>query len=133
MSDPVITNNDVGSVIYKDAFFRDDTLTAAGALTIVDGTILARITATGKLGVWDSGGAGGLEVPKAVYTGDDLVISGAGDVLVRPMVSGFVRKERLIEQGKAAGVDITEVVSDQLRDYGIVSQNVDELNILDNQ
>lgn len=133
MGDPVITNNDNGQVLLGDNEWRDDTLTAAGALTIEDGTILARITATGKLGVYASGGAGGLEIPIAVYSGDDVVIAGAGDVSLRAMVSGRVSKTRLIEQGKLPGVDITEVVCDQLRNYSIVPVNVAELNILDNQ
>ena len=54
-------------------------------------------------------------------------------VSVRAMVAGDVRKQRLIEQGKAAGVDITEVVCDQLRDYSIVPVDVEALNVLDNQ
>ena len=131
--DPVITNIDNNQVLQGDNEFRNDTLTAAGALTIADGTLLGRITASGKLGVYDSGAATGLEIPVAVYSGDDRIIAGAGDVPIRAMVSGKVSKTRLIEQGKAAGVDITEVVVDQLRNYSIIPVDVTELNILDNQ
>lgn len=38
----VITNNDIGSIILKDAQFRDELLVFAGADTFVNGTILAR-------------------------------------------------------------------------------------------
>lgn len=132
MSNLVITNVDVGSVVLKEGQFRDDEITVAGAVTLADGTILGRITATGKLAPYASGAADGSEIPKAVLSGEHA-FSGAGDFPVRPLVAGSVRRERLIENGKAAGVDITSVVCDQLRDYSIIPIDVKELNIPDNQ
>ena len=45
----VTTNNDLGSVIVKDAEFRDELLTFAGADDLLEGTILARDSVSLKL------------------------------------------------------------------------------------
>jgi hypothetical protein len=133
MSNLTITNVDLGSVIFKDAEFRDNTLTLAGALTVKEGTILARDSSTLKLIPFVKGGTtNGNGIPKAVLT-YAVVSLGAGDTPIRAMVSGEVRFERLviIADGNASNVDA--VVLDQLRDFSITSINVQELAILDNQ
>lgn len=234
MADPVITNNDLGSVILKDAQFRDEALTFGGAGTEVEGTLLARkavddavaasaVTGTGdgtvtagsvvagpivplvgvyvlncieavvNGGIWelvdpngalvvtnliqtvgagaatvfeaagltftitDAGtdfavddtatltvvangkmvpyaiaGLGGAQIPKAVLT-YDVTAAGAGDEQIRAMVAGSVRKERLIISADGDGSNITDAILDQLRDFTIVSTDVQELNINDNQ
>jgi len=132
MSNMIPTNVDTGSVVNKDGAFRDGTFTAGGAVTYLAGTILAKLDADGKYVPYASGGSAGAEVPKAVLT-YDLVASGAGDLPIRALVGGQVRMERLIEHGKAAGVDITGVVADKLADYGITAINVSDLSVLDNQ
>ncbi len=127
-----VTNNDLGSVILKDAQFRDELLTFAGAGTVVEGTILARNTASGKLVPFEIGGAGGNEIPKAILT-YDVTAAGAGDEAIRAGVSGGYRKERLIVDADGDGSNITDAILDQLRDYGLVAIDVEELAILDNQ
>jgi hypothetical protein len=133
MSNLTITNVDLGSVIFKDAELKDSTLTLAGAVTLKQGTILARNSSTLKLVPYVKGGAAnGNGIPKAILT-YQIVSAGAGDISIRAMVSGSVRSERLVifADGDASNVDAA--VLDQLRDYSLISINVQELNILDNQ
>lgn len=132
MPNLTVTNNDLGSVILKDAEFRDELLIFAGAGTVVEGTILARVTASGKLTPFVIGGAGGAEIPKAILT-YGVTAAGAGDESIRAGVSGSYRKERLVVDADGDGSNITNAILDQLREYGLVPIDVEELATLDNQ
>lgn len=133
MANSTITNVDLGSVILKDGEFRDDLLTFAGAGTVVEGTILARDSVSLKLVPFVKGGVTNENgIPKAVLT-YDVTAAGAGDESIRDMVSGSVRAERLIIDADGDGSNVDAAVLDQLRDYSLVSIDVQELNILDNQ
>jgi len=133
MPNLTITNVDLGNVILKDGEFRDDLLTFAGAATVLEGTILARDSASLKLVPFVKGGVTNENgIPKAVVT-YDVVAAGAGDVSIRDMVSGSVRAERLIINADGDGSNVDAAVLDQLRDYSLISIGVQELNILDNQ
>ena len=133
MANLTITKVDLGSVILKDGEFRDDLLTFAGAATVLEGTILARDSGTLKLVPFVKGGVTNENgVPKAVVT-YDVVAAGAGDESIRDMVSGSVRAERLIIDADGDGSHVDAAVLDQLRDYSLISIDVQELNILDNQ
>jgi hypothetical protein len=85
--------------------------------------------ADGKLGLYSPTGLGGLQVPKFVLT-NALSVAGAGNVKIRPMVSGQVERGRLVIDD---GSTVTDAILDQLRDFTILNQPVTELNILDNQ
>lgn len=133
MANLTITNVDLGNVILKDGEFRDDLLTFAGAGTVVEGTILARDSVSLKLVPFVKGGVTNENgIPKAVLT-YDVTAAGAGDESIRDMVSGSVRAERLIIDADGDGSNVDAAVLDQLRDYSLVSIDVQELNILDNQ
>lgn len=133
MPNMTVTNVDIGSAILADAAFRDDVLTLAGADTVAAGTILARDSVSGKLVLFVKGGTtNGNGVPKVVLT-YEVVTTGAGDVPVRAGVSGSYRKERLVIDADGDDSNIDAAVIDQLRDYGLVPIDVQELNILDNQ
>ena len=133
MANLTITNVDLGSVILKDGEFRDDLLTFAGAATVLEGTILARDSVSLKLVPFVKGGVTNENgIPKAVVT-YDVVAAGAGDESIRDMVSGSVRAERLIIDADGDGSNVDAAVLDQLRDYSLISIDVQELNILDNQ
>ena len=133
MANLTITNNDLGNVILKDAQFRDELLTLAGADDIAEGTILARDSVSLKLVLYVKGGSTNENgIPKAVLT-YDASIAGAGDLPVRAMESGEVRAERLIIDADGDASNIDNAVLDQLRDYKIIAVDVDELNIVDNQ
>jgi len=128
-----VTNNDIGGVIVKDAEFRDDVLTFAGADTFAAGTILARDSVSGKLVVYVKGGVTNENgIPKALLT-YGVTATGAGDVPVRAAVRGVYRKEQLIIDADGDDTNIDAAVVDQLRAYGLTPIDFTELNILDNQ
>jgi hypothetical protein len=133
MANKVITNVDSGSVEIRDGEFRDGVVTFAGADTYVAGTILAVLDAApaGAWVLWDSGGAGGAEVAKAVLTAD-LEATGAGDVPARVLVAGVVNKNRLIEDGTGTGANVTEAVVRELQNQGSTALDVDQLGRVDN-
>ena len=133
MPNLTITNLDVGSVVLKNGEFRDDLLTFAGAGTVIEGTILARDSVSLKLVPFVKGGVTNENgIPKAVLT-YDVTAAGAGDEAIRDMVSGSVRAERLVIDADGDASNIDNAGLDQLRDYSLVSIDVQELNILDNQ
>lgn len=133
MSNLVITNVDIGSVILQDGQFNNELLTFAGAGTVLEGTILARDSVSLKLVPFVKGGSTNQNgIPKAVIT-YDVVAAGAGDEAVRDMVTGSVRAERLIIDADGDNSNVDAAVLDQLRDYSLVTIDVQELNILDNQ
>ena len=133
MPNPIITNVDTGSVILRDAEFRDDVFSAGGAGTLLEGSILARDSVSFKLVPFVKGGVTNENgIPKAIIT-YELTADGAGDLPVRVGVSGSYRKERLVIVDDGDDSNIDDVVMDQLRDYGLVPIDVQELNILDNQ
>ena len=133
MANITITNVDVGSVILQEGQFRDDLLTLGGAVTVLEGTILARDSVSLKLVPFVKGGVTNENgIPKAILT-YEIITTGAGDVAIRDMVSGSVRAQRLIIDADGDASNIDAAVLDQLRDYSLVSIDVQELNILDNQ
>lgn len=133
MSNITITNNTIGNVILQDAQFRDGAITFTGAGTLAEGTILAVDSSTLKFVPFVKGGTTNENgIPKAILT-YDVAAAGAGDVQSRVAVAGSYRKELLIIAADGDASNVDQVVIDQLRDYGLVSIDVKELNILDNQ
>lgn len=133
MPNLTITNVNVGNVVLKNGEFRDDLLTFAGAATVLEGTILARDSVSLKLVPFVKGGVVNENgIPKAVIT-YDVTATGAGDVAIRDMVSGSVRAQRLVIAADGDASNVDAAVLDQLRDYSLISIDVQELNILDNQ
>lgn len=108
------------------------TITDGAADFVVADTATLTVAADGKLVPYVIAGAGGAQIPKAVLT-YDVTAAGAGDESIRDMVSGSVRAERLIIDADGDASNITAAILDQLRDYSLVSIDVQELNILDNQ
>ena len=128
MSNITIQNNDVVGIVVWDPVFESNTIAAATA-TYVDGTVMGRITANGKLAPYDSGAVNGAEIPVAVIRGD-VELTGA-DVTCKVIVAGQVRRADMVVHGAGAGITVAE--ADQLRDYGIITRLTDELSELDNQ
>lgn len=71
-------------------------------------------------------------MPKAILT-YDVTATAAGDVPIRAGVAGGYRKERLVIDADGDDSNVTPAILDQLRAYGLVPVNVNELGILDNQ
>ena len=129
MVNPIITDNDLGNVIYESGQFQDDTYESLGVVDLAEGTILGRQTSDAKLGLFNKAGADGLDTQVVVisYKKTPIVI---GDNAVRVAISGTVRLERLvIADGDPV---VTEVVKDQLRGISIIPVSVIELAKFDN-
>ena len=90
------------------------------------------VVANAKLVPFVIGGVAGAGIHKHVLT-YDVTATGAGDEAIRSMISGEVRKEKLIIDADGDGSNITDAILEGLRDFGITSVNVEELNIQDNQ
>lgn len=129
MSNVTVTNNNLVGLIVRDPLYRRETLTASGAVTWGEGTLLGRITANDKLTAYVSGASDGSQVPRFVTT-SPVTFTASGDQSDTVLVSGIVRQGDLVAHGVGA-ISLAEV--DALRDYGIVAEPVSQLNILDNQ
>lgn len=133
MPNIVITNNDLGNPILCNSVAVDDTLTAAGAGTILAGTILARDSVSLKLVAFVKGGTTNEDgIPKAILT-YEVVADGAGDIPIRAAVSGEYNLNRLVIDADGDASNIDAEVTDALRDYSLVPQPVTELTKYDNQ
>ncbi len=127
------TNVDLGNVVLEGVADHDELLTFAGADTFAEGTILARDSSSLKLVLFVKGGVTNENgIPKAVLT-YEVIATGAGDESVRVLQKGKVNFNRLIIDSDGDNSNIDNAVMDQLRDYGIETQNVQDLSILDNQ
>ena len=121
-----------GASTVFEAAGLEFTITDGAADFIVGDKFTLTVAADGKLVPFAIAGAGGAQIPKAVLT-YDVVAAGVGDESIRDMVSGSVRAGRLIIDADGDASNITDAILDQLRDYSLVSIDVQELNILDNQ
>jgi hypothetical protein len=127
MGTPVVTTNYYNKAIALEGEqFRDEVLLFTGAGTVAAGTILGRITATGKLKPWASGSSDGSQVPITVLT-FDVTAAGAGDVSTRTLAKGVVNRNKLIIAADGNGNNITPAIIDQLRDYGITAIDVQDI------
>lgn len=118
-----------GVVVEKPVYGDAQELNATAAATYAKGTILARLTANDKLTPFVVGGTGGAEVPLAVLEHEE-VFTAAGDVKIRPIIGGVVKRGDLVIQ---AGGAVTQTHIDQLRDYGIFTKSVVQLGEQDNE
>lgn len=129
MSNATVTNNDTAGLVVSDPKFSRETLTATGAAVWAKGTLLGRITSSGKLTAYTSGASNGSQVPKFVTT-SETTFTGAGDQPDTVLIGGEVRERDLVAHGVGA---ITPAEVDALRDFGIYAVPVAQLNTLDNQ
>mgnify|MGYP003682017837 CR=1 FL=1 len=127
--DPIITNNAPFGIVVWQPVHQDETLTAAAPVTWAAGTLLGRVTASGKLTAYESGNADGSETPIAVLQ-TEVVFTVAGDKVDRPIISGRVRRGDLVAHGVGA---ISDGEADALRSMTIIPQDVAQLGELDNQ
>lgn len=124
-----ITTNDVTGIVIWGPVFEDEILFDAAALTYAKGTLLGRITASGKLTKYTSGALDGSDVPVAVLR-DAITLAAGVDKPCRPIISGRVRRQDLVAHGVGA---ITAAEADLLRTMTIIPLNTNELSELDNQ
>lgn len=132
MANIIITNLNIGNVVLKSGESEDGALVFAGAATIKEGTILARDSVSLKFVPFVKGGTTNENgIPKAVIT-YEVIATGAGDIQVRVLISGVVRKELLVIDADGDDTNVDAKVRDQLRDYNIDVVNVQELAEIDN-
>jgi len=132
MADPTITNNDVGQIATQHSDYENHLWTAGAADTLLVGTIMARLTSTGKWGIYDPGGSLGLEIARGVLTYEAVATAG-GDVPVSILVRGTVNQTRLIIDADGDDSNVDEAVTDDLLDHGILAVPVLQIAQLDNQ
>jgi hypothetical protein len=130
-SDLIMTAGAGASTVF-DAAGLEFTVTDAGTDFIVGDSFTLTVAADGKVVPFATDGAGGAQIPKLIVT-FDVVAAGAGNEPIRAMVSGIVRKQRLIIDADGDGSNITDEILDLIRDFSLISIDVQELNILDNQ
>jgi len=118
-----------GAATVFEAAGLQFTITDGATDFVVGDTATLTVAADGDVVIFATDGAGGAQVPSMVLT-YDLSATGAEDQAQRLMVSGRVRREKLVID---AGGTVTDSIVDALRDFGIVAESVDELNIQDNQ
>ena len=87
------------------------------------------VVADGDWVIYDIAGVGGAQFALGILT-IEAVATGAADQSFRPLISGKVRREKLVID---PATTVTQLAVDQLRDVGILAIAVDELNIQDNQ
>jgi len=107
-------------------------ITDAATDFIVGDFFTLTVAADGKLVPYVVAGAGGAQIPKSILT-YDVVAAGAGDKKIRDMVTGTVRGNKLIIDADGDNSNVTDAILDMLRDYSLVTIDVTELNIPDNQ
>lgn len=134
MANMDVTNIDKGSVVIpgEETAYEDAVLTAGGAGTIKEGTILARSSVSGNLVPFAVGGGNGSDTPVAVLP-YAVVATGAGDIPVRALTHGKVNLSRLVIAADGDGDNITNAQRDALRSFGITPVAVEQLSALDNQ
>ena len=108
-------------LLVGDADNRSETLLAAGAITLLKGTILGRINASGKVREWVAGSSDGSQVAIGVLS-HDVVAAAGGDFACRMIARGTVRTSKLI----AYGATVTLAAKESLRDYGIFTLDATE-------
>ena len=109
---------------FGDCEFESNVVTFAAAGSVKKGDILAR-AADGTFELHD----GSTTTPVAVYIDEDVTLSAAGTVPCRALITGKVRKDKILVGGSAA--DVADL--DALKAAGITPMAITEMNITDNQ
>ena len=110
-----MTQNDTGSLFLCTPICQDDVIATTGADELARGTVMARVTASGKLGLYAPGGSGGLSVPVGILS-HAVSASGAGDHACRLAVKSECNKRFLVLDADGDDSNITAAVKDALRD-----------------
>lgn len=128
MSNIETTDIDIGGVLIRDGEYADGILDIAGAGTFKEGLILARDSVSLKLVPFVKGGnTNGNGIPKAVLP-YDVVAATSADQVVRVLTGGVLNKERLIVLADGDASNVDNAVIDQLRDYGLRAEKVQQLS-----
>lgn len=108
------------------------TVTDGGTNFALNDSFTLTVAADGKLVPFATDGVGGAQNPIAVIT-YPVTATGAGNLAVRPLISGIVNRNRLIIHADGDGDNVTTAICEQLRDFTVVAHPVKQLAALDNQ
>lgn len=130
MSNIRTTEVDIGNVLVEDRpySYEDGLLVFGGEDTFLAGTLLARSGANFVAHV-PSGGGSNTVVAVLTY---EVSRAGAGNEPIRALVSGYVKKERLVVHADGDDSNITAAVRDALRTQAIIPVDTQQLSALDN-
>jgi hypothetical protein len=132
MANLTITNYDPQTFLRRVDLTEQNTLTGAGADVFTAGTLLGRITATGKWQVYASGASDGTQNIQGILL-NAVTTTDTSAYPVQVLLRGEVEKALITIDGSAAGVGITKAIEDTCRSIGIDVVTKTELNDLDTQ
>jgi hypothetical protein len=107
------------------------TITDGATDFIVGDFFTLTVVAADQVVPFEKDGAGGAQVPKYILT-DALTSTGAGDVPCRLLVSGRVRKGDLVIDSDTDDSNVDQTVINQLRDFTMIPETVQQLGESDN-
>jgi len=120
-----MANLDNRPLVIGQAYNAKDKTILTGQ-TLVAGSVMGVVTASGKLLLCDKGAVDGSEVAKFVLT--KAVDSSGGDVVADVLKAGVVNGELLVFGGASVLADHDE----ELRDVGIITVTGENLENYDN-
>lgn len=128
-----IQNNKTNGIVVFNPLYGDNEiiLDAAGA-DYPAGTVLGRITASGKLTKCDTAAVDGSQTPVAVLQDAQTFAAGV-DTVAKPIISGQVRAAELVIYASGTPGAPTKAQLDQLRDFTIIGRATVDISQLDNQ
>jgi hypothetical protein len=126
-----ITNYDT-SLGIRPENTEQSVITGSTTDTFIRGTILGRITATGKYYPYNTGNdPAGTNVPVAILL-NEVVTTGAADFPAGIMLTGEIDEDKCMIDGGTLGANITEAIKDSLRTMGIIVKSKTECGVIDN-
>lgn len=132
----LITNRDTSKLFLGHNRFSTGEYVAAAAVDLAKGTLLGRITSTGKVVPFAKGGTTGEAVPLGILA-DDYKIAGAGTVQVKYCDTGLVDESLVIlPSGDTLDTVITGVgiIRDAIQRNTLIKlEKATELTKYDNQ
>jgi hypothetical protein len=117
---------DVGAATVFNAHGLQFTVTDGTTDFALNDTFTLPVVADGKLVPYAIAGAGGAQVPMAILT-YDATLSSAGNLRVRVLVSGDVKKERLIIDADGNGSNVNASVIDAMQRARITVTSTQQL------
>jgi hypothetical protein len=131
MANITITNLEAYDGI-KPEDTEQSVITGSGADSFIRGTLLGRITATGKYYPYNSGDSpSGTNVIKAILL-NDVVTAAAVDYPAGIMLTGEIDEDKIMIDGGTLGANITAAIKDTLRGLGIIVKSKTEFGSIDN-
>ncbi len=130
-TDITMTPGAGGATVIKVAGLQF-TITDGSTDFIVGDSFTLTVASDGKLVPYSLTGVGGVQIPIAVIA-YEVIATGSGNVAIRPIIAGEVRKDKLIIDADGDDSNVSSAVVDKLRDYGIIANDVTDISVLDNQ